>query len=201
MDPGHPGDREILYQHRIRSLSWRQVTSNGFPAPYGAWSHQIHDRLNVMPDTMMSTAPLPTTVTTNLETRTDVMRLLLAVRTPGVRRRLGRIVVRVPGLSAAEMLKTELRLNAHAQDCGCTVGSAFMSAAAAGAAFYVWLLPGSERLRASSLLPVAAVVLISAGLGKLVGIVRAKALLVEEVERLAARVESLEVEAGNGDRM
>ncbi len=131
---------------------------------------------------------------TSLRTRDDVTTLLAAMKGTAARRDIAPVAVRLPGLPPDTALKTQLRLNALAEDCGCSMGSAFMSAAALAAALYIFLGPGALR---SDLLAMAALVLMAALIGKLAGILRARVLLVRELERLAASLDSVEVPDGH----
>ncbi len=151
-----------------------------------------------MPYSTTTTRTPSPPVRTSLRTREDVTTLLSAVKGPAARHQIAPVGVRLPGLSPAAALKTELRLNSLAQDCGCSVGSGFMAASALAGAVYLLLSPGSGHPSGSDLFAVAAVVLVAALVGKLAGIVRARVLLVRELERLAAAVDSQAVEVSDG---
>jgi hypothetical protein len=115
---------------------------------------------------------------------------------------LAPVSIRLPGIPPAEALKAELRINAAARDCGCEVGSLFMTAALLVTLLKLWVTRGAPWPGdGGQLLRLGALVLASAIVGKLVGLARARLHLVREVERLATRIRPISAEVSHGNRM
>lgn len=101
-----------------------------------------------------------------------------------------RICLELESLDARQVRYFERRLNQLAAACGCESGATFAVIALAGYIGYVLLTTGwHPRWSVSSGAWGVAVFLVGAVLGKLVGLVRARARLVRELEHLAARLQ------------
>lgn len=94
--------------------------------------------------------------------------------------------VALAGVGAEKSLKSQLRLNQAAVDCGCATGSAFMTVAALLCLALLWVSSGSPfgddwAARAVAI----GVVLAAAALGKVIGLLKARRRLIDELSALA----------------
>lgn len=108
-------------------------------------------------------------------------------------------MLRVAELSALESLAIESRLNALARECGCQTGAL---AASLSFVIYAGLLFATAgafpHWRLRHLFWGALSCLLSALLGKLSGILRARLRLVQELEELKARLNPADGKAAGG---
>lgn len=92
-------------------------------------------------------------------------------------------------LPADEAETLESRLNKLSADCGCRTGSVATTFGALGFIIVLWLRLGSfQDLRPSHAWQGAAALLGSSLVGKVMGIVRSRIKLVEELQRLRVRL-------------
>ncbi len=103
----------------------------------------------------------------------------------------------VEGLSAGEARERETRLNLYAANCGCNSGSVTASLGLLGYLAFLAITFGSPaEWRLEHLVWGAAVFLIAALTGKAFGVLRARAQLLGELERLRARLQLLSAMGG-----
>jgi hypothetical protein len=104
-------------------------------------------------------------------------------------RKIRKVALHLPELSAPESVNIETRLNAAAHDCGCNAG---VVVASFGFMLYlVFLLAtvgGVRHWRLGHVLWGAAACFLSALVGKVAGLVLARIRFVEELQRLRARL-------------
>ena len=94
--------------------------------------------------------------------------------------------VALPGVGAEKSLKSQLRLNQAAVDCGCATGSAFMTVAALLCVALLWASSGSPFGADWAARAVAVgAVLAAAAIGKVVGLLKARRRLIDELAALA----------------
>jgi hypothetical protein len=122
-----------------------------------------------------------------LSTRSEVLVALARASRESIRQPFPEVDVRLPGLASGTALKAQLRINQAAVDCGCATGSAAITFAALLCAALLWIAAGSptgddwpQRLAAGLVMLAAAVV------GKLVGLLRARRRLIDELAALTA---------------
>jgi hypothetical protein len=121
-----------------------------------------------------------------LASRADVVRLHASL----VRRvrRPAAVLIAVPALRGAERLREELALNAAWRDCGCTTGSAFLTAAVLAFLALLWFAPGSAPSGARAWLAGVVLGLCAGVAGKGVGLLLARARLMRRLRALERRL-------------
>lgn len=125
-----------------------------------------------------------------ISTREDALRALNAASRWGIRKPFPEMRVALPGVAPDKSLKSQLRLNQAAVDCGCATGSAFMTVAALLCVALLWESSGSPLGADWTARAVAVgVVLAAAAVGKLVGLVKARRRLIDELAALATLTE------------
>jgi hypothetical protein len=130
-----------------------------------------------------------------IATREDVLAALAAAAGRSIREPFPEVRVALPGFPAERSLKSQLRLNQAAVDCGCATGSAFMAVAALLCVALLWMSSGSPFGADWAARAVAiGVVLAAAVVGKLIGLVRARRRLIDELAALATLTERPAVE-------
>jgi hypothetical protein len=133
---------------------------------------------------MASTQVIP------ISSREDALAALAAASRRSIRERFPEVRVALPGVAADKSLKSQLRLNQAAVDCGCATGSAFMTAAALFCVALLWVSSGSP-LGADWTARAVAVgfVLAAAAVGKVVGLLKARRRLIDELAALTTLTE------------
>jgi hypothetical protein len=90
----------------------------------------------------------------------------------------------VPVLSGAERIARERRLNAAMHDCGCSTGAAFALTAFFGYLVLAWFSPGPRRDRFEAVFECFVITVVSAAVGKGIGILIARKRLIRELRIL-----------------
>jgi hypothetical protein len=99
----------------------------------------------------------------------------------------------LPGLSAPEASQAVARLSAYREECGCSMGAWFGTAALVAAVGWFFLRPPSGIGAISLQIVLSLVVLITAtGIGKTLGILRARGALHREIDALQLRLSSVQ---------
>jgi hypothetical protein len=125
-----------------------------------------------------------------ISTREDALRALDAASRRGIGKPFPEMRVALPGIAAEKSLKSQLRLNQAAVDCGCATGSAFMTTAVLLCVALLWASSGSPFGADWAARAVAVgVVLAGAAAGKVVGLVKARRRLIDELAALATLTE------------
>ena len=128
----------------------------------------------------------PAISTLTLASRADVARLHAALVRPVPRPAAA--LIAVPVLHGADRLREELALNAAWRDCGCTTGSAALTAAVLASLALLRFAPGAAPSGARAWLAGVAVALFAGILGKSVGLLLARARLVRRLRALERRL-------------
>src|SRR5262245_45376554 len=125
-----------------------------------------------------------------IATREDVLAALAAASRRSIRDPFPEMRLALSGLPADRSLKSQLRLNQAAVDCGCATGSAFMTVAALLCVALLWVSSGSPFGADWTARAVAiGAVFAAAMVGKLIGLVRARGRLIDELAALATITE------------
>lgn len=126
---------------------------------------------------------------TVLRTVGDVDALLARARFFFGTRKIRRVVLHLPELSARETMDVEARLNASAHDCGCNAGAVVASFAFVLYLGFLFATVGSVRYwRLGHVVRGAMACFLCALVGKVVGLLLARIRFVKELHRLRARL-------------
>ena len=117
-----------------------------------------------------------------IERRDDIERILTALSR--FERFPKNTWITLPSLGDGRRIHSELRLNAAARDCGCTLGSTLMSIAVFGYLALLWILPGVTVKGPRAVFIGIAVALLSAAAGKGLGVWFARNRLIRELRAL-----------------
>jgi hypothetical protein len=126
------------------------------------------------------------TATLTLASRADVGRLHASLVRPVPRP--AAVLIAVPALHGAERLREELALNAAWRDCGCTTGSALLTAAVIAFLALLCFAPGAMPSGARAWLAGVVLGLGAGAVGKGVGLLLARARLTRRLRALERRL-------------